>query len=127
MRGAISVDVDTLQSIYRGRGRKRTEYTFAEFRMGLENFAGFLEPYAAHATLFMVGSDLLVTNNQPAVRAVAAAGHEIANHTHTHAQGFRMLSAAEQDRELAEMEDACIAVIGRKPVGFRSPGWNMGD
>ena len=43
--------------------------------MGLENLARFLEPYAAHATLFMVGSDLLVPNNQPAVRAVAAAGH----------------------------------------------------
>jgi len=25
------------------------------------------------------------------------------------------------------MEDACHAVIGRRPVGFRSPGWNMGD
>jgi hypothetical protein len=95
--------------------------------MGLENLARFLEPYAAHATLFMVGSDLLVPENQPSVRAVAAAGHEIANHTHTHAQGFRLLSASEQDRELAGMEDACVAVIGRKPVGFRSPGWNMGD
>jgi peptidoglycan-N-acetylglucosamine deacetylase len=125
--GAISVDVDTLQSIYRGRGCTRAAYTFAEFRMGLENFSRFLEPYRVNATLFMVGADLLVPGNQPSVRAVAAAGHEIANHTHTHAQGFRLLTADEQERELAGMEDACVAVIGRKPVGFRSPGWNMGD
>ncbi len=125
--GAISVDVDTLQSIYHGRGRKRAEYTFAEFRMGLENFSKFLEPYGVNATLFMVGSDLLVPANQPAVRAMAAAGHEIANHTHTHAQGFRLLSSVEQERELAGMEEACVAITGRRPVGFRSPGWNMGD
>jgi hypothetical protein len=125
--GAISVDVDTLQSIYHGRGRRRAEYTFAEFRMGLENFSRFLEPYGVNATLFMVGSDLLVPANQPAVRAMAAAGHEIANHTHTHAQGFRLLSSMEQERELAGMEDACVAITGRRPVGFRSPGWNMGD
>jgi len=125
--GAISADIDTLNSIYRGRGRRRAEYTYAEFRMGLENLSAFLEPYGVKATLFMVGSDLLIRDNHDAVRAMAAAGHEIANHTHTHAQGFRRLSPEAQDRELAGMEDACVAVTGRRPVGFRSPGWNMGD
>src|SRR5262249_43311844 len=38
-----------------------------------------------------------------------------------------LLPADEQDRELAGMEEACVAVTGRRPVGFRSPGWNMGD
>ncbi|HXD75017.1 MAG TPA: polysaccharide deacetylase family protein [Vicinamibacterales bacterium] len=127
MPGAISADIDTLNSIYHGRGRRRAEYTYAEFRMGLENLSRFLEPYGVSATLFMVGSDLLVPQNQDAARAVAAAGHEIANHTHTHAQGFRLLTAAEQEHELAQMEDACVSVTGRRPVGFRSPGWNMGD
>jgi len=121
------VDVDTLQSIYHGRGLKRASYTFAEFRMGLENFSRFMEPYGVKATLFMVGSDLTVPDNQPSARAMAADGHEIGNHTHTHAQGFRLLSADEQERELAGMEDACVAVTGKRPVGFRSPGWNMSD
>ncbi len=125
--GAVSADIDTLNSIYRGRGRRRAEYTYAEFRMGLENLSKFLEPYGVKATLFMVGSDLLVPGNHDAARAMAADGHEIANHTHTHAQGFRRLSPEAQDLELASMEDACIAVTGRRPVGFRSPGWNMGD
>ena len=126
-RGAISADIDTLNSIYRGRGRSRPEYTYAEFRMGLENMARFLEPYGVKATLFMVGADLLVPENRGAVKAMAAEGHEIANHSHTHAQGFRLLSPEAQERELAQMEDACVAITGRRPVGFRSPGWNMGD
>ncbi len=126
-RGAISVDVDTLQSIYRGRGLTRPSYTFAEFRMGLENASRFLEPYGIKATLFMVGTDLLVPENQPVARAMAEEGHEIANHTHTHAQGFRLLAREEQEREVAGMEEACVAVTGKRPVGFRSPGWNIGD
>jgi len=127
LRGAISSDIDTLQSIYRGRGRRRAEYTHAELRMGLETFSQFLEPYGIRATLFMVGSDFLQTPNHDAIRTVATAGHEIANHTHTHAQGFRLLPSDVQERELAAMEEACVAVTGRRPVGFRSPGWNMGD
>lgn len=125
--GAVSADIDTLNSIYHGRGRRRAEYTFAEFRMGLENLARFLEPYGVAATLFVVGTDLLVPDNHDVVRAMMAAGHEIANHTHTHAQGFRLLSVDEQERELSQMEDACVAVTGRRPAGFRSPGWNIGD
>ena len=125
--GAISSDIDTLQSIYRGRGLRRPRYSYAELRMGLETFSRFLEPYRIKATLFMVGADFLVPENHDAIRAVAAAGHEIANHTHTHAQGFRLLPPEQQERELAQMEDACVAVTGKRPAGFRSPGWNMGD
>lgn len=125
--GAVSADIDSLNSIYRGRGRRRAEYTYAEVRMGLENLSTFLEPYGIKATLFMVGSDLLVPQNHDVVRAMAAGGHEIANHTHTHAQGFRLLAPDAQEREVAQMEDACVAITGRRPVGFRSPGWNMGD
>jgi hypothetical protein len=58
---------------------------------------------------------------------VVAEGHEVANHTHTHPQGFRLLTPDGQERELSQMEEACLAVVGRRPVGFRSPGWNMGD
>jgi hypothetical protein len=125
---AVTSDVDTLESIYRGRGCRRPEgYSHAELRMGLENFSGFLEPYGLPATLFMVGNDFRYPENQGAIRAMAAAGHEIANHTMSHAQGFRLLSPEEKEAELAEMEEWCEKVTGRKPVGFRSPGWNISD
>jgi hypothetical protein len=31
------------------------------------------------------------------------------------------------EAEIAGMEQACRDLIGRGPVGFRSPGWNIGD
>lgn len=128
LRGAISSDIDTLQSIYGGRGCRRAGgYTHDELRIGLENSCTFFDKYGIKATLFMVGDDFTRPADYGVIRAVAAAGHEIANHTMTHAQGFRLLSAADKEREIAGMEDACHAVIGKRPIGFRSPGWNMGD
>ena len=125
---AITSDIDSLESIYKGQGCYRAQgYTHAEIRMGLETFSRFLEPYRAKTTLFMVGNDFRYAENHDAIRAVAAEGHEIANHTMTHAQGFRLLSAVEKEKELDGMEKACEHVTGKRPVGFRSPGWNIGD
>lgn len=128
LRAAISSDIDTLQSIYGGRGCRRSGgYTHAELSEGLENFCRFLEPFGVKATLFMVGHDFTLPKNHGVIRATAAEGHEIANHTLSHAQGFRLMDAASMEAEIAGMEDACHAVIGERPVGFRSPGWNVGD
>jgi peptidoglycan/xylan/chitin deacetylase (PgdA/CDA1 family) len=128
LRAALSSDLDTLESIYGGRGCRRPGgYTNAELKIGLENFCRFLEPFGIKSTLFMVGKDFTYPHNHGVIRAAAAAGHEIANHTLTHAQGFRGLSAEEKEAELAGMEDACAHVTGARPVGFRSPGWNASD
>ena len=128
LSAAISSDIDSLQSIYHGIGCRRQDgYTFAEVRMGLGRFARFLEPYGIKATLFMVGQDFEQPQNHSIIRAMTQQGHEIANHTMTHAQGFRFLSLQEKERELADMEAACHRVTGIRPVGFRSPGWNVSD
>jgi hypothetical protein len=128
LRAAISSDIDTLHSIYGGRGCRRPGgYTALELRLGLENFSRFLEPFKVKSTLFMVGYDFRQRANHDAIEAVAAEGHEIANHTLTHAQGFRLLNLMDKEAEIAGMEDACFDLLGQRPVGFRSPGWNMGD
>jgi hypothetical protein len=126
--GAISFDVDTLASIYKGYGLRRPAgYTYAEFKMGLENLCRFLEPYGIKATLFMVGEDFKQPQNVHYIRDVAAQGHEIGNHTLTHAQGFRLLSLEAKEAEIAGMEGVCEQVTDNRPVGFRSPGWNISD
>jgi hypothetical protein len=128
LTGAVSSDIDTLQSLYKGHGLRRPGgYTYAEMQIGLENFSRFLEPYGVKATLFMVGNDFLQPQNAAPIRAVAAEGHEIANHSMTHAQGFRFLPKDQMEAEVAGMENACCGLTGRRPVGFRSPGWNLGD
>lgn len=128
LQAAISSDIDTLASLYKGYGCQRPGgYTYLEFRMGLENFHRFLKPFGIKATLFMVGEDFQQPQNIPYIKAVLAEGHEIANHTFTHAQGFRLLSPTAKEAEIAGMEEICERVTGHRPVGFRSPGWNISD
>jgi hypothetical protein len=125
---AVSIDVDTLSSIYKGRGCRRPDgYTFLEFRQGLETISNFFGNYEIKTTLFMVGKDFEYAPNHAAIRAIHNHGHEIANHSMTHPQGFRWLSAEQMEEEIQNMSKACEKVIGMKPVGFRSPGWNIGD
>ncbi len=128
LRAAVTSDIDTLASIYKGQGcQRRDGYTYAELRMGLENFSRFLEPYAIKATLFMVGNDFLHTKNHDVIQAISDQGHEIANHTLTHAQGFRQLSPQQKEAEIAGMEELCVQICRKRPLGFRSPGWNTSD
>ncbi len=125
---AISIDVDTLASIYKGQGLTRPGgYTYVEFRSGMENLARFFEKWNIQTTLFMVGNDFQYAPNLPAIRAAQRGGHEIANHSMTHPQGFRWLSAPEKEREIESMSEICRQVTGRRPLGFRSPGWNIDD
>jgi peptidoglycan/xylan/chitin deacetylase (PgdA/CDA1 family) len=128
LSAAVTSDIDTLESIYNGHGCRRPGgYTSVEFRMGLENFSRFLEPYAIKATLFMVGNDFRFEKNKSHIQAIVDEGHEIGNHTLTHAQGFRLMSAVEKQAEIAGMEKLCEQVTGIRPLGFRAPGWNMSD
>ncbi len=126
--GNISIDVDSLSSIYKGQGCSRPGgYTFVEFRSGLENLSDFFSRYAIKTTMFMVGDDFLYEKNQTAIKEISNNGHEIANHSMTHPQGFRWLSKQEKEMELAAMSDICHEVTGKRPIGFRSPGWNIDD
>ena len=124
----ISIDVDTLSSIYKGKSLARESgYSFIELRSGLENIQRFYEPYGIKTTLFMVGTDFLPGTNHPAIRNISDNGHEIANHSMTHPQGFRWLDAAQKEKEISDMAEICRKIMGITPIGFRSPGWNMDD
>lgn len=125
---AISVDVDTLASIYKGYGCRRPGgYSYTELRMGIENLSRFLESFGAKATLFMAGNDFLPASNHEIIRFMVRDGHEIANHTLSHQQDFRLLTVAQKEAEISGMEELCEQVTGYRPVGFRAPGWNVND
>lgn len=127
LRGAISSDIDTLRSLYYRYGLVPEACGGPDFEVGLENFCRFLEPYGIQSTLFMVGQDFKPSRNHGIIRNIVSQGHEIANHTYTHPQGFRLLTIAQQEAEIAKMEKACQELTGQRPIGFRSPGWNISD
>ena len=107
----ISSDIDTLESIYGGIGCKRPGgYTNLEFEIGLETFTRFLEPYKIKSTMFMVGKDFEYKKNHRIINEIYQKGHEIANHTYSHPQGFKFLSYVAMERE-KKMEDLCKKLL----------------
>ena len=81
-----------------------------------------LEEYGIKATFFMVGEN--VGYYPDAARAVAEAGHEIANHTFSHRK-FGRMSEEEMRREILSCQEALDAVGGRASRFIRPPEGNM--
>lgn len=120
--GSLSMDVDTFSCLIEGfESPRETIYEDA-----LPRFLALLDEFDVRATLFVVGTNL---ERSKAARDLVAkaheAGHEIANHSHSHFQGFRHLGAREQDDEIARCEEIIGRCTGARPSGFRAPGWNI--
>ncbi|PSQ00588.1 polysaccharide deacetylase [Halobacteriales archaeon QS_5_70_17] len=81
-----------------------------------------LDGHGATATFFVVSS--VAERHPDTVRALAAAGHEIGSHTHSH----RLLSAldsGERRREVEQSRALLERVTGRSVAGFRAPAFDV--
>ena len=77
-----------------------------------------LAKHNAKATFFLIGK--YVRQRPDIVRAIAAAGHEIGNHTDSH-PNLILVSAARLRRELTDCANALEDALGTKVTLFRPP------
>lgn len=78
-------------------------------------------------TVFVVGQDAALPANGAALRAIAQAGHEIANHSFHHEPWLHEYSRHELRAELTASESAIWQATGQRPIGFRGPGFSVSD
>lgn len=109
--GGISVDVDPLLSDHPWREA-------VPWLLDLFHEAG------VRATFFVVGQEAHHPDAARWLRAAHAAGHEIANHSHSHPGRFSSLSEAAQGAEVSAAGEALEDRIGAPIVGFRAPAWD---
>src|SRR5580704_4139958 len=124
---AVSVDLDAVACYYRihalgeppvGRAR------FAILRSCLPRFAELFARHDLRATFFVVGADLEADGEGRALLGeLARAGHELANHTHTHRYDFARLPRAAMAEEIDRAHAVVGACAGTAPLGFRAPGY----
>jgi peptidoglycan/xylan/chitin deacetylase (PgdA/CDA1 family) len=89
---------------------------------GLPRLLRILERQGVRATFFVPG--YTAHRHPDSVRAIAAAGHEIAHHGYLHEPLIDVAEdteAAILDRGLAALEE----VAGVRPVGYRAPMWEL--
>jgi len=126
---SISVDLDSLGHYCRIQGltesildeRARSIVWSTAIPRFLELFAQVKTP----ATFFVIASDLSDGALAPTLEAAAAAGVELANHSHSHDYALSRRPREEIEADLRQAHDAIVASTGIAPVGFRAPGYTL--
>ena len=77
-----------------------------------------LAEHHAKATFFVVGNR--VSSNKELIKRMADEGHELANHTYSHAR-LQGISEGNFTKELLRTEMAIESIVGKKPTLFRPP------
>lgn len=125
-RASISIDVDAIGCYHAIHGLSAPEQD-PIYSHALPRFLDAMRTRGLSATLFVVGQDLDDDAHRQCIADAAAQGHEIASHSHRHDYGMSQSPRAEIDADLeranAAIEDAC----GKRPRGFRAPGYNQSE
>jgi len=122
-QAALSVDFEFFTHLPAYRGARGVTDRPA---VGLGGITALRDVFAdadATGTFFTVGE---IADRHPAVvERIAADGHEVASHTHTH-RHLSELDAAERRAELARSKERLSAVSGAPVTGFRAPSFDLG-
>ncbi len=84
-----------------------------------------LSQHRLKATFFLVGQDAALDRNLDHFGAIAAAGHEIGNHSFHHDPWLHRYAEEDMARELSMAEEHIERATGQRPVGFRGPGYSL--
>jgi hypothetical protein len=122
----ISVDMDDL-SLYRAvHGLPETGEKGLIYAKAMPRFLELFEKTGIKAAFFVVGQD--VSENTEAssfVRKAFDSEHEIGNHTMSHFYNLVKLMPDSIEEQLISGENAIKNITGKKPAGFRAPGYNI--
>ena len=93
-------------------------------RRHTEEILSVLAEYNISATFFVIGENAV--KDPERILSIAEAGHEIGNHTYTHAYISKITERQLRD-ELQKTEDALVKITGQRPRVFRPPGGYYND
>jgi peptidoglycan/xylan/chitin deacetylase (PgdA/CDA1 family) len=99
----------------------------AVYGAALPRIADFATAHRIPITLFAVGRDLGHAENATRLRAASDAGHEVENHSYAHRYDLSRLGREEIAEEIARGAEEIARAVGRRPVGFRAPGYTVSD
>jgi hypothetical protein len=122
---SLSLDLDNKWSYLKTHGEAGWETFPTYLPLVVPRVLQFLRQRGLTITFFIVGQDAALPENRAALRAIADDGHEIGNHSFRHEPWLHLYSEDEIDAELARAEDAIATATGRRPVGFRGPGYSL--
>ena len=122
---SLSVDLDNKWSYMKTHGDPDWESFPSYLDVVVPRILDCLQEQHLTVTFFIVGQDAALESNHAALRAIAAAGHEIGNHSFHHEPWLHLYSDEQIANDLAQAEHHIQQATGQKPVGFRAPGFSF--
>ena len=122
---SLSLDLDNKWSYMKTHGDRGWE-NFPSYLDGVvPRFLDLLDGLGLRITVFIVGQDAALPKNREPLAALAAAGHEIGNHSFHHEPWLHLYSPEQIESEISSAEDAIFSATGVVPTGFRGPGYSL--
>jgi peptidoglycan/xylan/chitin deacetylase (PgdA/CDA1 family) len=122
---SLSLDLDNQWAYMKTNGEAGWESFPSYLDLVVPRLLGLLDRHGLRITFFVVGQDAALEKNRAALRAIAAAGHEIANHSFHHEPWLHLYAPERIEQEIAEAEAAIESATGVRPRGFRGPGFSL--
>jgi hypothetical protein len=117
----ISVDFESIHYYSKTLGFDYPD-SDEDFERIVDRFLELFAELGVAATFFIVGHDIRLNKlTPPALRRMAAAGHELANHTMTHPFNLSSLPRARKQDEVLAAGKLIEDATGQRVVGFRAP------
>lgn len=123
--GMVSLDLDNQWAYMRVHGDTGWEQFPSYLRRAVPRILQLLAEQQLTITVFVVGQDAALDANHEPIAAIAAAGHEIGNHSFDHLPWMHLHTEEDIERELVRAEEQIAGVTQHKPIGFRGPGFSL--
>jgi hypothetical protein len=123
-KASLSLDLDNKWSYLKTHGDSGWESFPSYLDVLVPRALGFLKERNLTTTFFIVGQDAALDKNRDALQAISSAGHEVGNHSFSHEPWLHLYSEAQIAGEIARAEEEIERVTGRRPRGFRGPGFS---
>jgi hypothetical protein len=125
MRVCISIDLDDYPEYASLVAPEAGAASHSFYENGLPRFLDLLDQCGLRATFFAIGRDAERSDRRGRIREIAARGHEVGSHSHTHPYNFSQLSRRRKTEEIERAELAIADALGERPVGFRTPSCDV--
>lgn len=125
---AVSVDLDAIHHYFAIHGlAPAADAADAAYDRALLRMGSWAEARRIPLTLFAVGEDLEREGAAVILAVLARRGHAVENHSYSHRYDLTRLDREAMRREVEGGAAVIERVTGRRPVGFRAPGYTVND
>jgi peptidoglycan/xylan/chitin deacetylase (PgdA/CDA1 family) len=121
----LSLDLDNKWSYLKTRGDNSWRDFPTYLPQVVPNVLQILDELQLKITFFVVGQDAVLAVNRESLQAIAAAGHELGNHSFHHEPWLQRYSNQQLKEEIDRAEEAIGRFASNSLRGFRGPGYSL--